>query len=390
MLPLDDIKVLDLSTRAPGPFCSMALSDLGADVLLVEAPPGTGSLGRPSKDADPVRDAAYNPLRRNKRSIILNLKDRDARELLYRLARDADVVMEGFRPGVVDRLGIGYDTLKDINPRIVYCAISGYGQDGPYSQLPGHDVNYLSFAGVLGIIGSRDGQPVIPYNLIADFASGGLLSAMAILSALWVRQRTGQGQYIDMSLADGSLYLMTDVVGSYHATGVVPKPGAMRLNGGSPDYQAYRCKDGKYLSIGSLEPKFWVNTCTALGREDMVPRRETEPDAVLEELRQIFATRPRDEWFALLADKDVCVGKVNTVDELGSDPQVRARGMMVDVPGPDGRAIPQVGIAAHLRGTPGRIRWAGPAPGAQTREVLEGLGVAADEIERLRATGAVG
>ncbi len=390
MLPLDDIKILDLSTRAPGPFCSMALSDLGADVLLVEAPAGTGSLGPGLEGDAAVRSAALNPLRRNKRSIVLNLKDEEARALFYRLAEDTDVVMEGFRPGVSQRLGVDYDTLKGINQRIVYCSISGYGQDGPYSQLPGHDVNYLSFAGVLGVIGSRDGQPAIPYNLIADFASGGLLSAMSILSALWVRQRTGQGQYIDISLADGSMYLLADVVGSYYATGVVPRPGAMRLNGGSPDYQAYRCKDGKYLSIGSLEEKFWVNTCAALGREDMIERRNSEPDAVLAELREIFGARGRDEWFELLADKDTCVSKVNTVDELESDPQVQARGMMIDVPGPDGRPMPQVGIAANLRGTPGRVRSAGPAPGAQTREVLQHLGVAAEEIERLHASGAVG
>jgi crotonobetainyl-CoA:carnitine CoA-transferase CaiB-like acyl-CoA transferase len=293
----------------------MTLGDLGADVLLVEAPPGTGSLDPSPEGADLARAAAYNTHRRNKRSIVLNLKTPEARDIFCRLAADADVVMEGFRPGVVRRLGVDYDAVKEINSKAVYCSISGYGQDGPYHLMPGHDINYISMAGVLGVIGSRDGSPAIPCNFIADLASGGLLSAVAILSALWARERTGQGQYIDMSLTDGCLYLLSNIVAGYFATGQVPRPGAMRLNGGSPDYQAYRCKDGKYLSIGSLESVFWAATCRALGREDMIQRRNTEPDQVRAELQEIFATKTRDEWFGLLAGREVAVGKVYAADQ---------------------------------------------------------------------------
>ncbi len=388
MLPLDNVKVLDLTTRAPGPFCSMVLADLGADVLLVEAPPGSLSIGERHPE-DPVRQAALDPLRRGKRSIVLNLKDPAGQEVFYRLAKDADAVMEGFRPGVVQRLGIDDERIKALNPRAVYCSISGYGQDGPYRDLPGHDVNYIAFAGVLGLIGSRDGRPAIPYNLIADFASGGYLSALSILTALWARERTGRGQYLDMSLADGAMYLLAGAIGNYYASGEIPRPVAMRLNGGSPDYQPYRCKDGKYLTIGSLEEKFWVNTCNALGRPDLIGQRSTAPATVEAEMAAIFATRTRDEWFAYLAGKDVCVGKVNGIDELASDPQVRARRMMIEVPGPDGRPMPQVGIAAHLRGTPGRVRSVGVPAGANTHEVLAGLGYESGEIERLLRQGAV-
>ena len=391
MLPLDNIRVVDLSARAPGPFCTMVLSDMGAQVLMVEAPPGADSRPPPEGAADPQREAAYNPLRRNKRSIVLDLKAPDARELFYRLAQDADVVVEGFRPGVVKRLGVDYETLKAQNPRLVYCSISGYGQTGPYRLLPGHDINYISFAGALGVIGSPDGTPAIPYNLVADFAAGGLLSAVSILTALWARERLGHGQYIDMAMTDGSLYLMAPVVGSYLSTGQVPEPGRMRLNGGGPDYQPYRCGDGKYLSVGSLEPRFWENLCTALGREDLVSARSTDAgkEAAIVALRELFLTRSRDEWFDLLSPKEIAVAKVYTVDEIPGDPQFQERGMLVEVPGPDGRPVPQVGVGPRLDATPGRIRHAGSPPGAQTREVLRELGLGEETISEMYRRGVV-
>ncbi|MBI3743850.1 MAG: CoA transferase, partial [Chloroflexi bacterium] len=387
MLPLDNVKVLDLTALAPGPFCSMVLGDLGADVLLIEPPQAIRPAGPPNPNPQPARDNALDNLRRNKRSLVLNLKEQAAREVFYKLAKDADVVMEGFRPGVTKRMGVDYETLRGINKRIVYCSISGYGQDGPYRDLPGHDVNYISFAGVLGLIGSRDGQPSIPYNLIADFAGGGYLSALTILTALWARQRTGEGQYLDMSLMDGSMYLLADSVGRYYQTGEVPKRGQVRLNGGFPDYQAYRCKDDKYLTIGSLEYKFWVNTCKAVGREDLIETRQTQPEEGLAALRKIFATKTRDEWFDILSKQDICVGKVNTLDELERDPQVQARNMRVELKGPDGLRVHEVGIAAHLRGTPGAIRTPGHSPGADTVAVLKSLGYTQVQIDTMLKSG---
>ena len=389
MLPLDNIKVLDLTTRAPGPFCTMTLSDLGAEVLQVEAPPGTGSMGSPDESVDQVREAAFNALRRNKRSIVLNLKDDAARQILYDLVKDADVFMEQFRPGTVERLGVDYESLKRLNPRIVYCSISGYGQNGPYRLLPGHDINYISFAGVLGMMGSEDGQPAIPSNLIADFAGGGYLGAVSILSALWARERLGQGQYVDLSMTDGAMYLTAQAMGQYLGGGPAPRPSKERLNGGFPDYYAYKCRDGKYLSVGALEQKFWNSFCQALGRRDMIERRGTDPDGVLAELKEIFLEQDRDEWFELLAQSDTAVGKVYSLDELADDPQVKAREMVVEVPGPGGKSYPQIGVGPKLAETPGKARTAGVPPGANTREVLRELGLSEKTIDDLHGSRAV-
>lgn len=391
MLPLDNIKVVDLSSRAPGPFCTMTLSDLGAEVLMVEAPPTVEIVNRPAGDVAGAREAALDPLRRNKRTIVLNLKHPDALDLFHRLAKDADVVVEGFRPGVAQRLRVDYETLKALNPRLVYCAISGYGQDGPYRLLPGHDVNYISFAGVLSLIGPRDGPPSIPFNLLGDYAAGGLLSAVAILTALWARERTGRGQYIDMSMTDGSLYLIAPVLGAYFARGKVPVAGMDRLNGATPDYQVFRCRDGRYLSVGCLESKFWANLCAAVGRPELVPAQHdaSRHQAAIGELQAIFATRSRDEWFDLLAAREVAVGKVYTVDEVPADPQMRARGAFVTVQAEDGLPAMQVGVAPRLSGTPGRVRFPGSLPGAHTREVLAELGYDSAGIETLHRDGAV-
>ncbi len=393
MQPLDGIRIVDLSALAPGPFCSMVLSDLGADVLLVEPPPGATSRGPFDPTNDLVRDAAFDPFRRNKRSIILNLKDKEAQQVVQRLAKNTDVFMEGFRPGVTERLGVDYQTLRKVNQRIVYCSITGFGQDGPYKNLPGHDVNYLSIAGVLGIIGNSDGKPVPPYNIIADFAAGGLLSAVSILSALWARQKTGEGQHIDISLTDGSVYLLAQIAYDYFHKGAKVRPGRMRLNGGFPDYDTYICKDGEYISVGCLETKFWENLCKALRKEEFINARPPgdKPEGgahIRAEFARIFLTKTRDEWFTYLFDKDVAVAKVNHVEEIERDPHLLARQMIVDVPGPRGQKYRQVGVGPRLSATPGKIRSTGVPQGGSTREVLAEMGYATSEIERLIATGA--
>ena len=258
MSALEGIKVVDLSRLAPGPYASMLLGDLGADVLMVEAPPGTvqGSAGDPGSQEAQDRRRAFNPLSRNKRSITVNLKSEEGRAIVHDLAKDADVFLEGFRPGVTDRLGVGYQTIAEINPRIVYASLSGYGQTGPYVDMVGHDINYISVGGALAMIG-REGQPLsIPQNVIADFAGGGLMTAFAITSALLSRQNTGQGQYLDMSMSDNVLYLLASQSGGVLGGGSSPVPGMPGLGGGSPHYNVYECADGKYISLGSLEPRF--------------------------------------------------------------------------------------------------------------------------------------
>ncbi len=399
MLPLEGIRILDLSRLAPGPYCTMLLGDLGADVLLVEepavsgAPTGRGQAARRLLDRDASeRVLAFNALARNKRSITLNLKNEAARQVFYKLSESADVVLEGFRPGVVKRLGVDYETLSQINPRLVFCSLSGYGQDGPYAGLVGHDINYISIGGALGMIGWPGSPPAIPMNIIADFAAGGLYAAFAILAALIARQRTGRGQYVDMAMTDGVISLLVAIVGQYFGSGVAPRPGQSFLSGAAPFYSVYETKDGRWLSIGSLEPWFWEALCRVMGREDFVPHQMSAgkfPE-MFEHFRQQFKTRTRDEWFEYLRQFDICVAPVYSLDEVFDDPHVRARHMLVEMEHPTLGKVQQVGIGAKLSETPGSVRSLAPRRGQHTEEVLLDLGYSEEQIRRLREEGAVG
>ena len=395
MLALEGIKVLDFCRNTPGMFCTMVLGDLGADVLMVERPM-TGdraeyeeSLFGVKSLEDEQRRAAYNALQRNKQSIALNLKEPEARDVFYRLAESADVVVEGFRPGVVDRLGVGYQKISEINPRIVYCSISGYGQDGPYANMVGHDINYISLAGALGLIGhSEDQKPAIPLNLLADYAGGGLCGAVAVLAALLARQKTGRGQYLDIAMTEGVLYMLAGMISDLLAKGTVPGRGTTTLNGSAPYYNVYETKDGKHFTIAAIEPWFWRNLCTALGREDLADSRAADGDKkqeITDFLEQTFRTKTRDEWFDFLQDKDISVGKVYSLDEVLSDPQLAHRGMLIEVETPNipEGVVKQVGIPIHMSETPGRVRHAGSVTGQHTAEVLAGLDYTTADIEDL-------
>lgn len=392
--PLDGIKVVDLSRLAPGPFCTMILGDLGADVLRVEEPGGGAvEASRPRPDrAAAKRAAAFSAVNRNKRSIALNLKDADAREVLYHLCRGADVFVEGFRPGVVKRLGCDYEALRAINPRLIYCSLSGYGQTGPYNGLVGHDLNYISFAGMLGLIGPADRPPAIPINVIADMAGGGMHAAVGILAAVIARGKTGEGQYVDAAMLDGVFSMLHGVVSAYLSSGRVQSRGKETLSGGIPHYNVYECADGKYLSVGALEPHFWRALCAALGREDFIARQndEAQREEQFAFFRSTFKTRARDEWFDFLTRAgDTAVAKVLSVDELVADPQVRARGLVTEVGTVNGEAVRHPGVAHKLSATPGSIRRLGAVRGEHTDEVLRELGYPADRIRALREQGAV-
>ena len=399
MMALEGIKVLDFCRNAPGMFATMILADLGADVLMVERPMDETRAAYElivagiQSPEDERRHASFNALQRNKRSIALNLKEPEALEIFNQLATDADVVVEGFRPGVVDRLGVGYENVQQINPRAIYCSVSGYGQTGPYAQMAGHDINYISFAGALGLIGeSPEDKPAIPLNLIADYAGGGLCGAVGIMAALMAREKTGRGQYVDIAMTEGVLYMLCGMIADAFSQGYSPARGRNRLNGGSPYYNVYRTADGKYFSIAAIEPWFWENLCRAVGREDLISHQQAGEEKraeIAHNLEQIFLTRTRDEWFDALRDANISVGKVYDLDEVLSDPQALARGMVVELEAdgvPDGK-VRQPGIPFHLSETPGEVRYPGGVTGQHTTEVLASLGYSGKSIAELKKRG---
>jgi crotonobetainyl-CoA:carnitine CoA-transferase CaiB-like acyl-CoA transferase len=369
---------------------------MGADVLKIETP----EPGRPA-DADWVRRTIHTFTNRNKRSMTLNMKAGEGQEIFQTLAASADVIVEGFRPGVMKRLGADYGTLGPRNPRLVYCSLSGFGQDGPYRDYPAHDMNYLSLAGVLNLIGEPGRKPVIPLNLVADYAGAGMHGALGIVLALFARERTGRGQHVDVSYLDTSVSLLaaTPNMRFFFSDGLAPRRGEGFLGGSYPYYAIYETRDGKLLTIGCTEPWLWENFCTAIGRPELkrfarkpdqfVRAANAEEEAARREIETIIRTRDRDEWFALLTKADVCVGKVYDVEEMVRDPQLNHRRMIVDVEHPKHGRVRQVGVAIKLSDTPGTIRSAAPLPSEHTEHVLKDLGLSAADIGRLREKGVI-
>jgi len=382
----------------------MILADLGADVIKVgsagASTRGAGVMGELTADEE-KRVAAFDALNRNKRSIGLNLKSDKGREIFCKLAQKADVVIEGYRPGVMKRLDIDYEKIKMINPKIIYCSLSGYGQDGPYSNFSGHDINYISLAGALKILGSPDRPPSIPLNLLADFAGASLHGVVGILTALIARDKTKKGQYVDIAFTDGAMSLMTWFFSSYFAGGCSFNRGETWLHGAYPYYGVYKAKDGKYISIGCVEPWFWENLCRALGKEEYIPycispehflhRPEGEKwKEISSYLKKVFLTRTRDEWFEFLTDKDVPAGKVYSFDEVFNDPQVLHRNMVLEINHPTLGKVKQPGIAVKLSDTPGKVRRLAPTAGENTEEILRDLGYNKSQISKLRQSNVIG
>jgi crotonobetainyl-CoA:carnitine CoA-transferase CaiB-like acyl-CoA transferase len=388
-LALDGIRVLDMAWVGPGPFCATILGDLGAEIIKVHEP-DPERRGGLVKYALP--DSPEFPGFRNCKTIGLNLKENEGRAVFHELARTADVVVESHRPGVVKRLGVDYETLKEINPAIVYASMSGYGQDGPYRDAAGHDINYISIGGLLGMTGASGGPPVVPGTLVADLAAGGMAAAIGILAALMARVKTGTGQYVDVAITDGIVEMMSMWINPYLAHGVEYQRGQSMFTGQYPWYNVYETSDGKYVSVGAFEPWFYANLCSALGREDFAEHQFADGekrDEIYGHFRDTFLTRTRDEWVAILGPRDVCVAPVYSIPELISDPQLIARGMIRDMPHPVLGSVRQVGSMFKLSDSPVEARNWSSRFGQHTDEILHGLGYDSDRIDRLRRSGAV-
>jgi alpha-methylacyl-CoA racemase len=394
-LPLDGLRVLDLSRLLPGGFCSLLLADFGADVIKVEDT-GVGDYVRWSpphyEGADQTAAGAlFLALNRGKRSIRIDLKTDQGKDVLLRLARDADVLLESFRPGVLDRLGVGYQRLREANPRLVYCAITGYGQDGPNRDRSGHDMNYLGLNGILGLTGEAAGPPVQSAGQIADIGGGALMAAIGIFVALRERERSGEGQLVDCSMLDGALSWLALVAAEAFATGRPAGRGELKLAGSATCYRPYRCADG-HVTLGALEPKFWSAFCRGVGREDLLDHAFDPPGSEAHlAVSEIFAQRTREQWRAFASEHDCCLEPVLDLDEALSSELVAAREMVVELaqPGAD-RAVKLLGVPVKLSRTPGDpTRAPGPALGEHTDQVLAQAGFTSEQIAGLHESGAV-
>jgi alpha-methylacyl-CoA racemase len=370
-LPLSGIRVLDLSRLLPGPYLTQLMADLGAEVIKVETP----LAGDHARLAPPEMGLGkmYEIINQNKKSLALNYRNPRGRELFLKLAGTADVVLEGFRPTIADKYGIGYEAVCAVKPDIVYCSLSGYGQTGPYQQRAGHDFNYLSVGGAFALNG-RPGERPVPYGLPAADLSGGMLAAIAILGVLVGRERVGRGMYLDMALLDGVISWMTPLALSAYFSGLEVGAGTHPLLGGRAFFNIYETSDGKYLTLAAIEPHFWGDFCKTIGREDLIERQY---DPSLEpEIATIFKGKTRTEWLALFEDNDACVEPVNSIEEMLADPQVRARGhVRMEAGKPVGMNSPFV----FARGE----RVPAPALGADTRDLLQEVGLSEEEISAL-------
>lgn len=384
---LDGLKILDFSTLLPGPYATLILADMGAEVLKI------GSAGKPDIVADypPFIEgtdisASQAWLGRNKKTMFLNLKTGEGREIVKELVKEYDIVMEQFRPGVMDRLGLGYDDLKAVNPAVIYCSLTGYGQTGPLRDAAGHDINYMARSGMISHAGRAEEGPSLMNFQIADIAVGSLNSVIGILAAVNYRRNTGRGQYIDVAMMDGCIPFNSIDGAAFLVSGRQPLREGERLNGGCI-YDFYKTKDGGYMSVGSLEPKFWKQFCTAISREDLIdgsiwPENIAEVKA---ELRGIFMTKTRDEWVDVFSHYDACVQSVLDLEEaLIKDEQIKAREMVVDVKLPtcENITVKQLATSVKLSECPCEYKFAGYPAGYHTREIIKKLGLDYEELEK--------
>lgn len=386
---LDDLKILDFSTLLPGPYATLMLADMGAEVLKISSASRPDIvLDYPPFIGDTGVSASQAWLGRNKKTMFLNLKTGEGKAVVKELVKEYDIVLEQFRPGVMEKLGLGYEDLKAVNPKLIYCSLTGYGQTGPLRDAAGHDINYMSRSGIVSQAGRRESGPSLMNFQIADIAVGSMNSVIGILAAVNYRKNTGKGQYIDVAMMDGCVPFNSLDGAGFLVSGKEPKREGERLNGGCI-YDFYETKDGEYLSVGSLEPQFWSRFCTAIGREDLIEGTVYPPniDEVKAEIRGILKTKTRDEWVEVFSHYDACVQPVlNLKEALLEDEQVKEREMVVDVKLPlhEDVSVKQLATAVKLSECPCEYKFAGYPTGYHTKEVIEQLGM---DYAELKAKG---
>ncbi|MFA7555690.1 MAG: CaiB/BaiF CoA-transferase family protein [Spongiibacteraceae bacterium] len=389
--PLEGLKVLDFSVLLPGPFGTQILADLGAEVLRVEAP-GRGDMMRDLEPKAGTSSAAHASINRNKRSLTLDLKKPAALDIVHQLVADYDIVVEQFRPGVMTRLGLGYDALAKINPRLIYCSITGYGQTGRYKDRAGHDINYLALSGLASFSGRQDTGPVLSGTQIADVAGGSLHGVMGIMAAVIERYRTGKGQHVDVSMSDAALSLTAICGAEALASGVAPGFGSEMLNGGS-FYDYYQTADGRYLSIGSLEPKFFTALFAVLGKPEWSQRMADQSveaqQALKSDLQQLIGQKDFQHWSDTFAGLDACVEPVLDMNEVSESAHFNDRNMFVDVPCNTGETLRQIASPVKFSNSEARYDFAGVALGYHTDEVLTECGLSSEAITDLRNDGVI-
>ena len=390
-LPLTGIRVLDLSSLLPGGLCTQMLADMGADVLKIENPK-EGDGFRKAPPLVKTMGSYFHMINRNKRAMTLNLRDAEGRKIFLKMVAEADVLLDTFRPGTLQKLRLAFDDLKKLNPRLIHCSLTGFGQDGPYRDRAAHDINFLSLSGILDLLGEKNGKPIVPGVQFAGAGGGSLTAAMGILAALFGRERTGEGKYIDAALLDGLTPFLGLVMSTYMTTGQAPKRGESMVGGGYAFYQIYETADQKYIALGCLEEKFWQEFCRAIERADMIPDQfttGTRQEELIAEVQRIIYQKTLVEWLALLSRYDTCVSPVQTLEDALNDPHIRQRGLWFKAYHPVDGKIGQQGFPLKFSESQPGWRTHPPSFGEHTREILLEMGYTDDAIDNLAMLGII-
>ena len=389
--PLQGIRLLDFTRLYPGPLGTMMLADMGAEVIKIEDM-NTPDYMRSYPPYNASESVGFLAVNRSKRSVALNLKHKKGVDIFFSLLPTADIVVEQFRPGVMDEIGLGYKTARRVKKDIIYVSLTGYGQNGPYAKDAGHDINYIGYSGILAATGSRESGPIIPGPQIADVAGGAYMTIIACLSALWAREKTGQGQKVDVSMLDAILPLMTLQMAHYHAAGLAPAPGEAVLTGGLACYGVYKCADGKYIALGILEEKFWKSFCGMAGRPEWIDQQFVigeDAEKLRMEIAALFMTRKRDQWIAAAKKYDTCLTPVLEISEVEKDSHVQARNMIIEQTHPVCGKIKGIGVPLKFSRTPAKPSSPAPVLGKDTAAVMKEIGYSEKEIKTLRNEGII-